>query len=595
VGQTYTVTGSARNCGDRPASLTITIKDGQGTIIKQQTFLDVAAQDSRSLESDPITCAAPGTNNYSVEASATNNCGTSDLSTSQCSVTCSDRPTCEITGDNAVCEGETQTYTATPGSGVSYVWSVDPPSAGAIQSGQGTSEVSVTWSAAGTLRLHVCSLTDPTCCGDCSLPVSIQVPDVDVTKSADPAGPVDPGATITYTITVSNPGPVALENLTITDNLCAEANYANSANPAPQSQPNVGDPGGTIVWTLASLDVGANQVFTYQVTAGTPPAECTTSITCHNQVDVVAFCADAQATASATEDVVINCPQGLCCWLTMGGHQNAGFKSGNKDNTFGGNVGPPPSGSWQHIQRQGKNITFNFHSHDAHVVNCFNDGGAGPCHPNAEANIIEFAGTGFYSYPEGGPREFAAHFTARVEDRGEPGNLPDREGGCGTPDYYTITVTDDATGGTVAFTVGEFLTGGNCQIHECKNAKEATDSRGRRSGGLQSNGSGDSPEGASVGASLELYRPSPNPFTNTTVVAYAVNQSQGADVQIGIYNVAGKLVRSLVSGFQATGRHETVWDGRSDDGASVTHGVYFLRAFVGGERIQAASRILYLR
>ena len=66
-------------------------------------------------------------------------------------------------------------------------------------------------------------------------------------------------------------------------------------------------------------------------------------------------------------------------------------------------------------------------------------------------------------------------------------------------------------------------------------------------------------------------------------------------MQLGIYNVAGRQIRSLVSGFQAAGRYQVSWDGRGDDGAAATHGVYFLRAFVGGQRIDAASRILYLR
>ena len=50
-----------------------------------------------------------------------------------------------------------------------------------------------------------------------------------------------------------------------------------------------------------------------------------------------------------------------------------------------------------------------------------------------------------------------------------------------------------------------------------------------------------------------------------------------------------------MSGFQAAGGHQASWDGRSDDGTAATHGVYFLRAFVGGQRIEAISRILYVR
>jgi flagellar hook assembly protein FlgD len=66
-------------------------------------------------------------------------------------------------------------------------------------------------------------------------------------------------------------------------------------------------------------------------------------------------------------------------------------------------------------------------------------------------------------------------------------------------------------------------------------------------------------------------------------------------VEIGIYNVAGKVVRTLVDGFQAAGRYQTSWDGRDNSGALVTRGVYFLRAYVGGEKMSEASRIHYLR
>ena len=283
-----------------------------------------------------------------------------------------------------------------------------------------------------------------------------------------------------------------------------------------------------------------------------------------------------------------------CCWLTMGGFLNASTKSGNKESTYGGNVGPPPSGSWQHIERIGKEEVFNFHSWDARVLACGNDGNAGPCHPAGDANWINYGGTGKYSL-NGGAREGNATFTARAEDHGEPGNQPDRNGGCGTPDFYRIEVRDSDTDEIVFATEG-YVDGGNVQIHDCKHAKQAESSRGGRGGPLKSAGAGDtSAETASLGTTLELYRPTPNPFTATTTIAYAVNASEGADVQIGIYNVAGRQIRSLVSGFQAAGRYQVSWDGRGDDGVAATHGVYFLRAFVGGQRVDAVSRILYLR
>jgi hypothetical protein len=299
---------------------------------------------------------------------------------------------------------------------------------------------------------------------------------------------------------------------------------------------------------------------------------------------------DCGTSNEATTSCSIECQSGLCCWLTFGGHENGLIKSGNKDNTFGGNVGPPPSGSWQHIQRNGKEEVFNFHSHDAHVVSCGDNGGEGPCHPAGEANVIFIAGTGKYSI-NGGSREFDAYFDAQIDDNGEPGNWPDRNG-CGTPDHYILHVYNAETNELV-FEVDDFFSGGNGQIHECKNAKFAEDNRGQRKGQLSTPGTRDFSD--SEGAALELYRPSPNPFSQTTTIAYAVGGQSGETVAIGIYDVAGRLVRELVNGFQGPGRYQASWDGRSDDGVTVTKGVYFLRAYVGGVRVANAARILYVR
>jgi hypothetical protein len=144
---------------------------------------------------------------------------------------------------------------------------------------------------------------------------------------------------------------------------------------------------------------------------------------------------------------------------------------------------------------------------------------------------------------------------------------------------------------------------GYCMVSECSDginngrgitidpacAEETSYDRSGTVGDLGTSSTGGTPT-----VSLELYRPTPNPFTSTTTIAYAVG-GNGQDVQIGIYDVAGRLVRTLASGFQAAGRYEVSWNGRTDDGNSATHGVYFIRALVAGERVNAASRILYLR
>lgn len=72
---------------------------------------------------------------------------------------------------------------------------------------------------------------------------------------------------------------------------------------------------------------------------------------------------------------------------------------------------------------------------------------------------------------------------------------------------------------------------------------------------------------------FRLVQNSPNPFNPVTTVAYHVPHK--SEVTIRVYDVAGRLVRTLVDGLEEPGVHEAAWDGRSDRGQSVGSGVYF--------------------
>jgi len=91
---------------------------------------------------------------------------------------------------------------------------------------------------------------------------------------------------------------------------------------------------------------------------------------------------------------------------------------------------------------------------------------------------------------------------------------------------------------------------------------------------------------------VELYRPAPNPFAGSTRIAYVI-AGAGERVEIGVFDLAGRRVRSLASGFQSAGRYEVAWDGRDDAGARVKGGVYFVRSLVAGA--QKAMRVVYLQ
>lgn len=80
---------------------------------------------------------------------------------------------------------------------------------------------------------------------------------------------------------------------------------------------------------------------------------------------------------------------------------------------------------------------------------------------------------------------------------------------------------------------------------------------------------------------LELEQNRPNPFNPTTTIEYSI-WAPGR-VTLRVYNMAGKLVRTLVNQMQEPGYHDVVWDGSDDHGRQVAGGVYFARMVSGGE------------
>ena len=78
------------------------------------------------------------------------------------------------------------------------------------------------------------------------------------------------------------------------------------------------------------------------------------------------------------------------------------------------------------------------------------------------------------------------------------------------------------------------------------------------------------------GARYELSQNLPNPFNPETVVRYTVPPPGGV-VALRVYDVSGRLVRTLKEGHARAGSHVAVWDGRNANGQRVSSGVYFYR------------------
>jgi ligand-binding sensor domain-containing protein len=80
---------------------------------------------------------------------------------------------------------------------------------------------------------------------------------------------------------------------------------------------------------------------------------------------------------------------------------------------------------------------------------------------------------------------------------------------------------------------------------------------------------------ASAPGVLRIDPAAPNPFQGSTVLRYWT-ASEGP-LKFEIFNVHGRLIRTLVRGHQGAGNHVTTWSGTDDAGRPVPSGVYFSR------------------
>lgn len=73
----------------------------------------------------------------------------------------------------------------------------------------------------------------------------------------------------------------------------------------------------------------------------------------------------------------------------------------------------------------------------------------------------------------------------------------------------------------------------------------------------------------------------PNPMNPTTGISFSVGRA-AEPVRLLVYDVTGRLVRTLVDARLPEGPHEVTWDGRDNEGRGVGSGMYFVRLSTRG-------------
>ena len=84
---------------------------------------------------------------------------------------------------------------------------------------------------------------------------------------------------------------------------------------------------------------------------------------------------------------------------------------------------------------------------------------------------------------------------------------------------------------------------------------------------------------APMASKLSLSAPFPNPARGSARCELELGAS--AQVEVNVFDAAGRRVRVLARGHHAAGRHALAWDGRDERGTRVRAGVYFVRASDG--------------
>jgi hypothetical protein len=83
-------------------------------------------------------------------------------------------------------------------------------------------------------------------------------------------------------------------------------------------------------------------------------------------------------------------------------------------------------------------------------------------------------------------------------------------------------------------------------------------------------------------ARTELMTPWPNPFRGRASVAYSL--SEPGTVELAVYGVDGRRVRTLARGWQEAGMYRIEWDGQDDARHAAGAGIYYLQLSSAGRR-----------
>jgi len=75
----------------------------------------------------------------------------------------------------------------------------------------------------------------------------------------------------------------------------------------------------------------------------------------------------------------------------------------------------------------------------------------------------------------------------------------------------------------------------------------------------------------------------PNPFNPTTEITFNIPSDQSGPVELKIFNLLGKEIRTFSFANLSAGQHKIVWDGRNNEGKNVSSGMFIYTLRIDGK------------
>lgn len=90
---------------------------------------------------------------------------------------------------------------------------------------------------------------------------------------------------------------------------------------------------------------------------------------------------------------------------------------------------------------------------------------------------------------------------------------------------------------------------------------------------------------------FKLFQNYPNPFNPSTTIKFVLNELN--NVTVRVYNILGNEIKLLLKKNLSAGEYNIQWDGKDDEGNTLSGGIYFIRMMAG--RYQKTIKTVFLK